>query len=285
MAIGPTRGKERLGALVRGYMTRSGKKVDDVVKAARTSRDTVYNLLSGENRPRYGNFLAILGILGVSDEERANAVALWEVADDEKVRIEFAADLPPRYLKFRRWESEAIEELTLDPSILPGILQTAGYAQACALGAQLLIKREGWRDIAASERKERQSLLYRDIEPLGLRALLDEAALHRLIGGRDVMDEQYRHLLELGALPDVEIRAIPYGAGAYGIHTGALTLLRFPEEDSTVAAYIDTILGLSAVDGGEQVQALCGVWDAAERLALSAADTAELIREVRESQN
>lgn len=285
MAVGTTRGKRKLGRLVQSYMDHSGVKVEDLAREVRTSRHTVNRLLSGEHRARWATFLAILGVLKITEAEREEAKALWEVADDEPVKIEHAADLPNKYLRYRRDEGEASLVRTLDPAAVPGLLQTPRYADAMAEAAWRLIKRESWKTIAADERRDRQALLRREPRPLELHALVDEAALNRLVGGVEVMREQYDYLLEIGSLANVTIQIIPCSAGAYATLAGPLILLRFPEPNEPESAYIESVTGIAPVDDQNQVSALSAVWDDVARMALSAEESADLIRAKRDGRN
>src|SRR5687767_7017553 len=135
MAVGTTRGKRKLGALMEGYLAQSGIKADKVIKEVRTSRSTWNRMIAGEARPRWATFIAILAVMKVSDEDRERAVALWEVADDEAVPIKHANALAKNYLRFRRDETEAVAERLADAVLIPGMFQTAEYAAALASGS------------------------------------------------------------------------------------------------------------------------------------------------------
>jgi Domain of unknown function (DUF5753) len=76
-------------------------------------------------------------------------------------------------------------------------------------------------------RIERQRLLS---EPgtLKLWAILDEAALHRQVGGRDMMHRQLNHLIKAANEPNVIMQVIPYSAGAHAGMSGSFALLDFP---------------------------------------------------------
>lgn len=204
---------------------------------------------------------------------------MWEVADDERVPVEYASELSPPYLRFRRWESEASEEKTVDTFYVPGIFQTADYAEAAAASSPGLIVRQSWKDIAAAERRERQELLHLD-EPLRVESLIDEAAVRRVVGGPAAMKDQLARLLEVGSLPNVCIRILPLSRGAYGIHGGAVALLKPRDVMRPVEGWIDSGEGLTVLKP-ERVQAYSAVWDAAIKLALSTEESAEMIREIR----
>lgn len=283
MAVGTTRGKRKLGALMEGYLAQSGIKADRVIKEVRTSRSTWNRMIAGEARPRWATFIAILAVMKVSDEDSERARALWEVADDEAAPIEHAALLPKSYLRFRRDETEAVVERTADAVLIPGLLQTPGYASALAIGNRLLLPGESWEERAAPERLDRQGLLRRAPNPLILHALIDEAALRRDIGGPEVMRAQWERLLEAAELPNVTIQVIANGAGAYGALSGTLTIFDFPEVDDPGSAYVDSLIGLSPVEDVEGVARLRAVWDDAAARALSTGATVEFIRAMRGS--
>ena len=76
---------------------------------------------------------------------------------------------------------------------------------------------------------DRQQRLTGD-DPLTVRAVIDEAALRREVGGRDVMRAQLEHLVQTSKLPNVTVQVIPFAAGAHRGMRGAFTALGFPEQ-------------------------------------------------------
>src|SRR5699024_5256290 len=107
---------------------------------------------------------------------------------------------------------------------------------------------ERWVDL----RIERQRVFER-AEPLHMSAVIDEAALRRQMGGPDILAEQLRHLIESVEQPHIEIRILPFTAGAHASPGGPFTLLKmsdpFPEvahvESPAGSIYLET----DAVDG------------------------------------
>ena len=73
-------------------------------------------------------------------------------------------------------------------------------------------------------------MLVKDDAPK-LWAIIDEAALRRLVGGGDVMRGQARHLLEARSQPNVTIQVITYSAGAHPGMDGSFAILEFPDPD------------------------------------------------------
>ena len=281
MAVGTTRGKRRLGRYIRPIRERSGLNAEQVATKAQCSRQTVSRLEAGDHLPRLALFRKLLSAIGATKEEREQALQLWEVADASSV--EHAAHLSANYQRFRLDENEADLERTLDTVIIPGLLQTPEYATAISNGAKRMLTTERWERLAASERRNRQSLLTRQRSPLKLHALLDEAALRRMIGGVEVMAGQLDHLLTAVTWPNVEIQVLPFDVGSYGPLSGPMMLLHFPEEDDSDSAYVESILGVEIVAESSDVAALIEVWDGIATAALSPKRSMEIIKAARES--
>ncbi|MFJ6670225.1 helix-turn-helix domain-containing protein [Actinosynnema sp. NPDC091369] len=281
MAIGSTRGKRRLGRHIRPILDRSGLKVDEVVKQSRVSRPTITRMLSGEALARWPALSMVLDVIGATPEEKTRALQLWEVADVDPYAIEHARDLPAGYKRFRMDELEAVRERTLDSALVPGLLQTAGYAEAVARATHRQIIGDSWDSQAAAERLDRQGALTR-ANPIEYHALIDETALHRLVGGAEVMREQLDHLVAMADRPNVTIRVLPYSVGAYGAQAGAVFLLDFAESDEPRAAYVEALTGMVPVED-EEAEVLSAVWDDAARLALAEEGSVSLIRAVRDA--
>jgi hypothetical protein len=114
---------------------------------------------------------------------------------------------------------------------------------------------------------------------LELTALLDEATIRRPIGGPYVMAGQLRYLLEVGELPNVAIRVIPFSAGEYGVMTGAVTILGFTQPDGPDAVYLEYPGGGQWIEKANDIAKFARTFDDALTLALSVEESAALIRE------
>lgn len=280
MAVGTTRGKRRLGRFVKQVRLRSGLDVGQVSALAECARQTVTRMESGDSLPGIHLFLAILGVIGATDQERVEARQLREVADVDTASIEYAEDLSAKYRRFRLDELEASRERTLDLVIVPGMLQTPDYAAALYRGRHLRNKMPEWESRAATERQNRQELLKRKPNPLELHALVDQAVLERVIGGPSVMAAQFDHLLQAAKTPNVTIQVIRKNHGAHGAMSGPLTVFSFPEDDEPDAAYIESLVATESVEN-EDVAALSAVWEEVAAAAPSSAKSTEIIRAAR----
>jgi transcriptional regulator with XRE-family HTH domain len=136
---------------------------------------------------------------------------------------------------------------------LPGLLQTEAYAHAVvSAGAPNASPAEVERRVDL--RVTRQKILRRAASPPIFWAVLDEASLHRPIGGREVMKAQFEHLLELMELPNVTLQVMPFRFGAHVGEGGAFTMLRFPEPELPDVVYIEQLVSASYLDKTEHVE-------------------------------
>jgi transcriptional regulator with XRE-family HTH domain len=285
MAVGTTRGKRRLGRFVKPIRLRSGRKPEEIAVLAVCSRQTVHRLESGDALPSLGRLSAILGVIGATDEERAHAEQLWQIADAATATIQHADSLTAKYRRFRLDEAEASRERTLDTVIIPGLLQTPDYAAAITRGRKRLQKAVDWEKRAGDERRDRQSLLVRTPEPLELHALIHEAAVRTIVGGPAVMVAQLNHLLAMTELPNVTVQVVPFDFGAHGAMTGPVFLLSFPEEDEPDSAYAESVTGLDTVEKPEDVAGLADMWQAVNDSAPTPEQSATIIKSARDEVN
>jgi hypothetical protein len=176
----------------------------------------------------------------VSPELRAS---LLQLARDARLRgwwQSYGDVLTSPHSMFVGMEAEAAEVLTVQPLLVPGLLQTPEYARAVIEGSP---GQHSEAEITrlVEVRLARQELVTCACDPLRVWAVLGEAVLHQDIGGPGVMHGQFSQLLKLGGLPNVTIQVVPYSVGAWPGMAGPVTILKFPGDADV--AYIETAAG------------------------------------------
>src|SRR5579863_2293993 len=185
------------------------------------------------------------------------------------------APFPSWFRPFAQHEAEATALRTFQLVLVPGLLQTGDYARALLrtkLGAT-----EDEVDQLVTARLERQAVLDRDSPPL-FWVLMDEEALHRPIGGRDVMRLQVEHLAEMAVRPNVVIQVIPAAVGAHQGLAGAFVIADFAASPSIV--YLETALTGLVIERQEDVAAVTLTYDTLKTESLPRAASLDLLREV-----
>src|SRR4051794_33350508 len=97
-------------------------------------------------------------------------------------------------------------------------------------------------DRAVSLRLARQRRLT-DGPPLALFAVIDESAVHRGIGGKEVMSDQLRHLIAMSQLPTVDLRVLPFGAREHPLLGTPLAILEFRDAPELDMVYVEQFRG------------------------------------------
>ena len=83
--------------------------------------------------------------------------------------------------------------------------------------------------------------------------MLDEAALRRPYGDREVMRGQLQHLIEVSERPNVTLQVMPFSFGGHSGESGAFTILSFPESDLSDVVYLEQLTSALYLDKREDV--------------------------------
>lgn len=188
--------------------------------------------------------------------------------------------VPEWFAPYLGVESEAAELDNYNDGLIPGLCQTVDYARAL-IGA-ITEDDTDQLDGRAAARVRRQQRLS-DSDPLRFSAVFNESALHRVIGGTEVMREQLVHLLEMSELSNVDLRCVPFSAGAHAGTEGNFVLLRFPglikEVDSGDAVYIEYAIGGVFLEQQSETSYYQGLFRKVQTAALAPQETRTLIQQ------
>ena len=158
---------------------------------------------------------------------------------------------------------------------VPGLLQTEEYARAVVQqGAPGLDPAEVERRVAV--RMGRQQLLGKDSPPR-LWAIVDEAALRRPIGGKDVLAAQIERLMDAVNEPNITLQVMPFRYGGHAADGGAFTIMRFPEADLPDIVYMEYLTGALYLDKPDEVERYAAVMERLSVAATSPDRTRELL--------
>jgi transcriptional regulator with XRE-family HTH domain len=160
---------------------------------------------------------------------------------------------------------------------LPGLFQTEAYIRA-------MLERGRRRRTAEQLRNDirvrliRQQRLSSEENPLEITAIIDESALHRDVGGPEVMREQRRKLVEMAALPSVTLQVLPLTA--HGGMDGGFILVSFPEPGDTDLLYVEYATGALHIEDDDEVRAARLKFEQLRTEALSPVDSVAFIERI-----
>ncbi|HMH90967.1 MAG TPA: helix-turn-helix transcriptional regulator [Streptosporangiaceae bacterium] len=183
---------------------------------------------------------------------------------------------------FRGWieaERQASALRWWEPMLVPGLLQTADYAQAI-LSVGLDTTEDTIDDLVTS-RLERQDILSRP-RPPQLWVALDEAVLRRLIGSRKVMREQLLHLADESRRQHITVQVVPADIGAHTGLLGAFIVADF--EDAPSSLYAEMAIVGQWIEKPSVVRKAALAFDQLRAEALPRGASRDLIGKVAEQQ-
>jgi Domain of unknown function (DUF5753)/Helix-turn-helix domain len=273
---GPTVQRMLVGARLRRLRTEAGLTREAAGAAIRASEWKIHRLENGQVGFKERDIIDLLGLYQVSDPtEVAEFVALAREANTPGWWQHYGDVLPPWFRTYVDLESVASLIRTYEGQFVPGLLQTDAYMRAVVRGAHL---EETAEEVGRRVRLRmaRQVLLTREGAPR-LWAVLDEAALRRPVGGREVMVGQVERLLEAAKLPNVTLQVLPFATGAHPGMVGSFSVLRFPEEELPDLVYLEHLTSALYLNKPEEVDHYLHVMESLCVRAAPPEQTAELL--------
>jgi hypothetical protein len=183
----------------------------------------------------------------------------------------------PKYRTYIDLEAEAVSISGFQSSVVHGLLQTADYARAAAEGAMPRLD-AGQIDLQIEAKLTRQRILT-EADPPRFDVVLDEAALHRVVGGHAVMAAQLGRILDMSALPTVTVQVLPYERGAHPALESNFTILELadPAPDSV---YVEGLVGFLFLERTEDLERYHEVFRELQSMAMSPAASTEFLTQV-----
>ncbi|WP_176611262.1 helix-turn-helix transcriptional regulator [Actinomadura sp. WMMB 499] len=176
-------------------------------------------------------------------------------------------------------EADSSHIRIFDPLLVTGLLQTDEYARAVIAASGTATRTPRDIEIAVGFRMQRQRLHEQD-RPPKISVVLGEAALRQLMGGPDAMRRQCDKLISLSARPHVELRILPFGAGAHAGVDGAFTILSVGPDSLLEVVAIDSLTRSWYVDEPADVDLHSSTFERLQEVALSELHSRRLIEQV-----
>jgi transcriptional regulator with XRE-family HTH domain len=271
----PTVRQRRLASQLRRLRTEAQLSREQVEERTGINEGTLYRIETVRSRPQKRTLIALLDLYEVTGALRTDLLEIAKTADDQGWLRPYHAELPEEYAAYISFEAEARATRNYESLYIPGLLQTEDYARAAIHGTDPTIPHAAVEQ-RVQARIERQDRLAGD-SPLALWAILDEAAIRRLVGGPRVMHAQLAHLLTAADQPNVTLQVIPYDAGAHPGMPGSFVYMEFGGPDDPDLVYVDTQAGDLFLETEADLRVYSSMFDHLRAMALSPARTMNMI--------
>ncbi|MBU7596404.1 helix-turn-helix domain-containing protein [Streptomyces sp. P38-E01] len=192
-------------------------------------------------------------------------LALWELAAGDHTQFR------ERYRRYMALEAEARSLWHFAVSVLPGLLQTPGYAREVLAVGGLKGKE---LDQQVEARIGRRELLEAENAP-PFRTILSEAVLRTPLRDAGEWREQLEYLSKIAQRPGVVVHVLRQSAGMHGLMGADMWYLLLPEGRTVV--YAENGYRGELIEESSSVVGLQKAYDAVRDLALTPAESRTFI--------
>jgi hypothetical protein len=255
----------------------AGVSRDSAAGALYCTVSKIGDIETGRSGVKPAELEKLLDLYGMTGEDREQLIETARTSRSRRKRDSSRSNIPSSENRFMDLEAQARSLTFFSPELVPGFLQTDGYARA-------LLEWSGQADVASIDQRlalrvERRAQLTRtDPPPAFYWCILGEAALRANVGGPVVMAEQLAYLLEWSAsLRHLVIQILPLGSGAHGSMGMTHTLLRFDPPARDIL-HVDTHPRNVFFDNESDVEDAAHALELIKAQAVGREDSLELIR-------
>ncbi|MEU3305169.1 MULTISPECIES: helix-turn-helix domain-containing protein [unclassified Streptomyces] len=275
--VNPTVRRRRLGQELRRLRELKGMTAEEVADRLLVSQSKISRLENGRRSISQRDVRDLCGVYEVEDHRVVDS--LMQMAKDSRQQGWWHAfgDIP--YSVYIGLETDAASLRVYEPQIVPGLLQTREYAEALITGA---LPETPVSDVEkrVQVRLRRQERISSPDGPLRLWAVVDEAALRRVVGNKEMMREQLEYLVEQSQLPHVTVQVLPFSMGAHPGITGHYAILEFPDASDSSVVYIEGVTSDLYLEKANDVHKYTVMYEHLRAQALNVDQTREYIEDI-----
>ena len=277
---------------------RLGKQIRRLRDDAQLSQEKLVELMNADQPQQRRISAAHLsrvesGGARINSEHLDRIVTVLDVAAEQAQKLDalrLRADEPGWWQEYSDIVTETVEMLveigedattarSYDNAFVQGLLQTRAYAET-VIGNDRAFVSPINVDRMADLRMRRQQRLGEDGFQ-GLTAVMSEGVIRTLVGGREVMHDQLRHLIDVTQQYPVTIHILPFSAGALP-GSDNFVIFEFPDELDGDVVYVEGDIAQRIYEGRDVVRQCTYIFNAALAQALPARESQDLIRAVME---
>src|SRR5580658_8145175 len=265
--------QRELGKRLRDLRVQHNLTVEDVGERLLCSATKISRLETGARPPSLRDVRDLCNLYEVDAATSADLMSLARGAREQTWWTQYNDLKLDPYLGFER---DAVAITSYTTYVFPALLQTEDYARTIIKTVAPKMDPEIFQQ-RVEVRMLRQQVLEKAAAPR-YRVLLDEAVLHRQVGGSDVMAAQLDKVLK-SARDKATIQVIPFSMGALAAQDSNFILFEFDDGSSTV--FVEGLTGNSYHERKADVSRYRENIDNLRDSALSPKDSIEYIEQIR----
>jgi transcriptional regulator with XRE-family HTH domain len=265
----PSDSLRTFGAVMQALREHAGYSRTEFADLVRFSKHTVESVELGRRMPD-------MALVERSEEALGNTGALRK-ASKHVTRGRGDVGLAAWFRQWARLERVAVSLCTYECRLVPGLLQSEGYARALFENRIPLLTDEQLEAQVAARLDRQRMLLERPTVPFHF--IVEEAVFRRRLGGRDVQRRQLDYVLERTAPRNVTLQVMPLYAEFHACMDGPVRLLETPK--GRRLAYSEGQENGRLISDPKEVSLLCQRYDTLRSQALNPRDSRGLLERLR----
>jgi len=275
----PTVRQRELGRRLRGLRNQNNLTVEDVAQTLLCSPTKISRLETGARRPSPRDIRDLCTVYGVDESTAAELMSLTQGAREQVWWTQYEDLQLDPYLGL---EQAAIAITSYTTYYLPALLQTEEYTRAVIKAIAPKMDPDIYRQ-RVEVRMRRQEVLEGDNRPR-YRVLLDEAVLHRRVGGPGLMAAQLDKVLETERRDHATTQIIPFSVGVPVAQDSNFVLLEFEEESNiSPIVFVEGLTGNQYFERKAHIARYREAIDYLRDSALSPRDSLQKVAEMRKT--
>ncbi|MFG3428277.1 helix-turn-helix domain-containing protein [Streptomyces californicus] len=277
----PTVRRRRVGAELKRLREKAGVRMEDAAERIGGDKPKISRQENGRQGVSKLEIEALLELYGVSDDRlRTALITLAREGRRKGWWAQYSDILSSNFQERLSIEADTARILSFQPMLVPGLLQTVEYATQVIRSAG---KNATEEQIASyiDVRRSRQGIFTRENPPQFV-CLLDEAVLHREIGGPAVMAAQLGKILEISNPPKLTIQVVPFAEGWHAGADGAFNIYSYPDPMDLDVVNLEYLDGALYLEEDESVERYQLAFEELRTASLTTKQSMELVSSVQE---
>ncbi|MEU7562901.1 helix-turn-helix domain-containing protein [Streptomyces eurythermus] len=213
----PSDSLRTFGAVVQALREHAGLSREEFARLVQFSKHTVESVELGRRMPDES-------FVERAEEASGNTGALRRAA---KYLTRGEAGLAAWFRRWARLEKIAVSLSTYECRLVPGLLQSEGYARAVFEGTVPVAPDDQLEDFMTTRMERQRMLLERPTTPFHF--IVEEHVFRRKFGETEQMRELLDHVLELCTPRNVTLQIVPLEAELHACLDGPVRLLETPK--------------------------------------------------------
>ena len=277
----PTVSRRELANTLRKMRLQARKTLEDAAAALEVSAATISRIETGVRVPRARDVKDLCEFYGLADPTRIAELTALVADAKESGWYETYTEVDDAYATFIGLEEAATAIDEFEATLIPSFLQTESYSRAFHKAGLNPGRKKPFTDHDIDKRIEvlaqRQNLLTTNPD-LKFTAILDEAALIRIVGGPTVMQEQIAHLIRAADRSETHILILPLDRGAHPGQVGGFSILTLPQAQVSDVVYVDSSAGQLFLETTDQLVRYREIFHTLRETALTPAASLEALK-------